>query len=388
MLSDKQTDWHPENPETALTLPSKYYFDQDIFDREAETIYFPSWHFVCHRSEIENPGDFIKFDLLEQSVLVVRGEDGAVHAYHNVCQHRGARLIEERRGTIKKLIVCPYHAWSYALDGCLRNAPRTENLQDFDRSKISLKAVRVEELAGFYFINMDPDAPALADQMAGAEAEMRLFLPDLDDIALVNEVDYVIDANWKVVIDNAIEGYHFELSGPVHREFTTLIDFSKFTLQENGFWWDQKGPCKPVEKAFGHNVAGKKGQPDWFYGIQLWPMTTLFAIPHADVITTFNQIPLGPEKTLLRMGHYCPTSRPQSALSDAAIKWFNTEIGPEDIELNLAVQRGIRSFGFDQGRYLIDPERGPNSEHLLHHFHKLVYGALKGPRTPSVRAVK
>lgn len=388
MFSDKQTDWNPEDPETALTLPSKYYFDQDIFDREAETIYYPSWQFVCHRSEIENPGDFVKFDLLNQSVLVVRGDGGAVHAYHNVCQHRGTRLINERRGTIKKLIVCPYHAWGYELNGCLKNAPRTENLKNFDRSKISLKAVRVEDLAGFIFINMDPDASALGEQMAGAEAEMRPFFPDLDDIALVNEVEYVVDANWKTIIDNAIEGYHFQLCGPVHRELASLIDFSKYTLQSSEFWMDFKGPPIPVEKAFGYDVAGEKYQTDWFYNILLWPMTTLYAFPYADVIGTFNQIPLGPEKTLLRFGHYCPTSRSQSALSDAVIEWFNAELGPEDIELNLAVQRGVRSFGFDQGRYMIDPERGPNSEHLLHHFHELVYGALNGSPTPTVRAAE
>ena len=378
VLGAKRSDWDLGDPETANTLPSKYYFDQDIFDREAETIFYPSWHFVCHRSEIENPGDFIKFDLLNQSVLIIRGEGGAVHAYHNVCQPRGTRLVEERLGTIKKLIVCPYHAWSYALDGCLKNAPRTENLKNFDRSKISLKAVRVEELAGFYFINMDPDASALAEQMAGAEAAMRPFFPDLDDIALVNELEYVIDANWKVIIDNAIEGYHFQLCGAVHRELASLIDFTKYTLQSGGLWMDFKGPPKPVEKAFGHDVAEAKYQTDWFYNILLWPMTTLYAFPYADVIGTFNQIPLGPEKTLLRFGHYCPTSRPQSALSDAVVEWFNTQLGPEDIELNLAVQRGLTSFGFDQGRYMIDPERGPNSEHLLHHFHKLVYGALNG----------
>ena len=107
-------------------------------------------------------------------------------------------------------------------------------------------------------------------------------------------------------------------------------------------------------------------------------MTTIYAFPYADVIGTFNQIPMGPEKTLLRFGHYQPKSRPQSALSEAVMDWFNNKLGPEDIDLNVAVQQGLRSFGFDQGRYVIDAERGPNSEHLLHHFHQLVRQAMRG----------
>jgi phenylpropionate dioxygenase-like ring-hydroxylating dioxygenase large terminal subunit len=387
MTSPKATEWNPGDPETALTLPSKYFFDAEIFRREAQTIFFPSWHCVCHRSEIEQPGDFVKFDLLDQSVLV-RADDGQVHAYHNVCQHRGTRLIEARRGRIKRMVICPYHAWGYGLDGTLKNAPRTKDLARFDPADYPLKAVRVEEFAGFLFINMDLQARPLAAQVPGAEAEMRRFFPDLDDIALVDETDYVVDANWKVIIDNAIEGYHFQRSGPVHRELAALIDFSRYTLEAHGLWWDYKGPPQGVETAFGHPVAGETFQTDWFYNIQLWPMTTFYAFPYADVIGTFNQIPIGPEKTLLRFGHYCPTSREQSDLSKAVVEWFNTRLGPEDIDLNLALQKGVRSFGFDQGRYRIDPERGPNSEHLLHHFHTLVYRAVTASPTPSLRAAE
>jgi len=246
----------------------------------------------------------------------------------------------------------------------------------------------VEEYAGFYYINMDPDAQPIAEQMVGAEEEMRHFLPELDDVALVNETDYIVDANWKVIVDNAIEGYHFQLSGPVHKELASLIDFKKYELTANGFWWDYKGPPTGVETAFGHPVAGETYQTDWFYNIQLWPATTLYAFPYADVIGTFNQIPLGPEKTLLRFGHYAPTSRPQSDLSKAVVAWFNDQLGPEDIDLNVALQKGIKSFGFDQGRYMIDPERGANSEHLLHHFHVLIYQAMTGKPLPNAMAAE
>ena len=378
MFDDKALDWDTSEPETALTLPSRYYFDPDLFAREAETIHYRSWHCVCHRSEIANAGDFVKFDLLDQSVLVVGGDDGEAYAYHNVCQHRGTELVKERRGQFKRVIICPYHGWCYKLDGKLRKAPRTENLKGFDPSAISLTPVRLEMFAGFYFINLDPESTPLANDVGGAEQEMRRFMPDLDDIELVNETQYVVDANWKVIVDNAVEGYHFQLCGPVHKELVSLIDFSQYDLNAHGKWWDFKGPPIPVETAFGYPVAGEKYQTDWFYNIQIWPMTTLYVFPYADVIGTFNQIPVGPEQTLLHFGHYQPKTRPQSALSQAVVEWFNNQLGPEDIELNVAVQKGLRSFGYDQGRYMIDAQRSASSEHLVHHFHELVYNAMNG----------
>jgi phenylpropionate dioxygenase-like ring-hydroxylating dioxygenase large terminal subunit len=378
MRPQKKLDWTPGAAETAWSMPARYYYDPEIFAKEAATIFLATWHCVCHDTEIPNPGDYVKFDLMDQSVLVLRGKDGTARAFHNACQHRGTQLTQDRRGSFKRMITCPYHAWSSEFDGALRKAPRTEDLEGFDPSCISLQPVRIEEFAGFLFINFDPDAAAFAPSMAGALDAMRPHFPDLDTIEFVEEVEYTVDANWKIITDNAIEGYHFQLSGPVHKELAALIDFDGYTLEEHGAWWDFKGPPKPVETAFGHPVAGEKYQTDWFYNIQLWPMTTLYAFPYADVIGTFNSVPLGPEKTLLRFGHYRPKGRPESALSRAAMDWFNTKLGPEDIELNVWQQKGLRSDGFDQGRYVVPAGRGPNSEHLVHHFHTLVHAAVTG----------
>jgi carnitine monooxygenase subunit len=376
LYAGKGLNWDNAIQDQAMTIPSRYFFDPAIFEREKTGIFYPSWNFVCHKSEIASPGDFVKFDMLDQSVLVVRAEDGAVHAMHNVCRHRGTQLVQDRRGTLHRMITCPYHAWSYNLNGSLRHAPRCEGLAGFKPADWGLVPVKLEEFAGFYFITFDPAATPLADDLAGALESMTPHFPDLDDLVFCEEVEMIVDANWKVIVDNAIEGYHFKLSGPHHKELAALIDFDRYALTPHGKWWDFKGPGLPVDKAFGYPVKGEKYQTDWFYNIQFWPTTTIYAFPYADAIGTFNQIPLGPEKTLVRFGHYIPKSRPQSDLSKASIKWFNEKLGPEDIELNLWVQRGVRSFGFDQGRYLIDAERSSNSEHLVHHFHSLVYAAL------------
>ncbi len=378
MKTKKTLEWDNKDPELSLTLPSRYFFDPIIFEKETEKIFYPSWHFVCHKSEISNIGDFIKFDILKESILVIRAPDGSVNAMHNVCRHRGTQLIQKRRGNTKDMLICPYHAWSYNLDGSLRYAPRSETMKNFSKKDWGLSEVLIEEFAGFYFVNFDKKASPLSDDIPGAYEAMRPYFPDLKDIKFIEEVDMLVDANWKVIVDNAIEGYHFKLSGPHHKDLAALIDFDKYELNAHGKWWDFKGPPVPTRKAFGETIEGQAYQTDWFYNIQIWPMTTIYAFPYADAIGTFNEIPIGPEKTLLRFGHYIPQNRAQNKLSKAAIKWFNEKLGPEDIDLNLYVQRGLHSSGFDQGRYMIDAERSSNSEHLLHHFHSLVYRALHG----------
>lgn len=379
MLLEKTTDWRFDDPETAYTLPARFFYDEAIFRQERDRIFYPAWHAVAHESEFAEPGAFATLDIFDQSVIVMRGQDGELRAFHNVCQHRGNRLIEARRGQVSSVIRCGYHSWCYGLDGALRAAPRTEKLRNFDKQAFGLKPVRFETLGRFVFANLDPQAAPLASIAPGAETEMRRYLPDLDRMKLVEEVDVIVPANWKVIMDNSIEGYHFGLSGPVHKHLAGLIDFKQYRLVPHDKWWTYIGPPKPgADSAYGEPLAGATWQTDWFFNIGIWPNTTFYCFPFSDILGTFIMIPLEPEKSLLRFGYYAPAHRALAKVTQACIRWMNEELGPEDIRLNISTQKGLRSFGYDQGRYLIDAERSHESEHLVHHFHKLCYQAVRG----------
>jgi phenylpropionate dioxygenase-like ring-hydroxylating dioxygenase large terminal subunit len=376
MIPVKSVDWVETAPERALTLPARYFYDDEIFKAERERIFYPGWHCIGHVNELSDPGQFLTFDIFDQSIVALRGDDGVIRSFYNVCQHRGNRLLEDRRGKLGSVIRCGYHSWCYGRDGHLKSAPRSERLPDFDRRDYGLKPVRSEILGSFVFVNFDPEAVPLGEMAPGAERMIDQYLPDIGAMKLIEETDVVVPANWKVIMDNSIEGYHFARSGPVHKHLAALIEFKKYKLEAQGKWWTYIGPPKAgIGSAYGAPLDGATWQTDWFFNIGIWPNTTFYCFPFADICGTFIMIPLAPEKSLLRFGYYGP-NRPMPEVTKACIKWMNEELGPEDIQLNVTQQRGLRSFGYNQGRYLIDPERSNESEHLVHHFHTLVHQAV------------
>lgn len=378
-MSIDHLTWDHSDPVHGPTMPAPFFHDAGVFAAERKRIFLRCWHLVGHVNEFREPGSFVVQDIFEQSVVVTAGTDGEIHAWHNVCRHRGNRLMTERRGKVGAVLRCQYHSWCYNLDGGLRAAPRTEHLSDFTKKDWGLRRVRMEIWASWVFVTLDDDAPSVASMAAGAEDEMRRFLPDLDTVELVEETDVIVDANWKVIQENSIEGYHFDLSGPVHKDLAALIDFEGYRLTPHGDWWTYIGPPnRAATEAYGVPLDGATWQTDWFFNIGLWPNTTFYSFPYTDMIGTFIMIPLGPERSLLRFGYYAPKGRPVPEVTKAAIRWMNTQLGPEDIELNITNQKGLHSMGFGSGRYLIDPARPNQSEHLVHHFHKLCYEAIKG----------
>ncbi len=377
-MINEQFDWPNRELDQAFTLPSRYFYEPDILKAEKEKIFYKAWTFVGHVNEVAKPGQFLTCDLFDQSVIVVRGQDGVLRAFHNVCQHRGNRLVRKRRGENVRVFVCPYHAWTFSSDGTLRGAPRTERLKNFNKSDFGLKGVRVEEFAGFVYINLDDAAPTMASLFPGASEFLHDLSPDLNDLFLESEEDMIAPVNWKVVVDNAIESYHVMLSGPCHKELADFLDFEKDLPIARDNWWTLGGPVKPgLTEMFGVKIGDAPYQTETYMNWWLFPNTCIYLVPYTDIVATFMIIPLEAEKTLVRFGYYVP-DRPESEITAACKQWMNDGLGPEDIELNITVQQGLKSFGFDQGRYMIDDERSNESEHLVHHFHTKVYEALTG----------
>ena len=194
----------------SYTLPAHYYYDPAIREREGEEIWFKSWLPVGYLSDLANPGDYITAKILDQLVFVIRGKDQTLRAYYNVCMHRGHVLLEGKGN--RRMITCPFHAWTYDLDGSLKAAGNAENVVDFDHADFSLAAVRVEEFLNMVFVNFDPDAATLDSQAGDLAAMVRSVLPNLDDLKRVRRDVYEINGNWSVDIiegqDELLERMH------------------------------------------------------------------------------------------------------------------------------------------------------------------------------------
>ncbi len=188
------------------TLSREYFASMEIFDLERERIFSRSWLLAGHVSQLASPGSFFRFDVARESVLVIRGTDGKVRAFHNLCRHRGSRLCGDPSGTLGKAIVCPYHAWTYGLDGALRAAPSMADVHGFENGDWSLLPVALAEWQGLLFVNLAEDAVPFDQALAGLGGRFEAWrLPELRS---VHTTVYEVESNWKLFFHNYSECYH------------------------------------------------------------------------------------------------------------------------------------------------------------------------------------
>ena len=357
------------DPERSYTLPAHYYVEPEIFEREKEAIFFRSWQFAGHANELKEPGSYITTRIFDQNIGVIRGKDGAIRAFYNVCSHRGHELLKGRGK--EKLIACPYHGWTYNLDGSLFSARGTETMKNFERKEFCLKEVRVESFLNLVFVNLDARAPSLASQAGDMEKEIREFVPELDELKFACRCTFDIKGNWKNVTDNFLECYHCPIAHPA---FVQMVDMDTYRTKTHGIWSSHLSRCKPPSKKTPYRY---KENPEAAVACfwHLWPNLTLNIFPGRANFGIFHFVPSGPERTLETFDFYLRNATPD-AEEQATIDYFEKTLNPEDFGLVESVQRGLHSRGFHQSRYVIDEGRTEVSEHALHHFHSLVLDAL------------
>jgi len=362
------------DPERSYTLPASHYFDPGVYAREKEAIFYHSWNFVGHGEQLREAGNYVTCRIADQNILVMRGKDGTLRGFYNVCSHRAHELL--RGCGTAKVITCPYHAWSYHSDGRLRTARGSEKMADFDAGEFRLKQVQVEELCGFVFVNLDPQAAPLKEQSGDLENEIRRYCPDIDRLTFSHRLTYELKANWKNVADNFLECYH---CSPAHPAFVDLVDIKNYRTVTHGIYSSHIAPPGRADNA-AYQIP--EGTASDFAAWWLWPNVTLNTFPGPANMTVLHIMPTGPETTLEHFDLYSLDKTP-SACERAAMKYIDEVLQPEDIGLVESVQRGLHSRGYHQGRFVVDKDRTYLSEHGVHHFHGLVLGALgELPQSP------
>lgn len=350
---------------TSWTLPSRYYLDPAIHAREIETIFKRAWICVGHQCDLREPGSYLTETIAGQPVLVICGQDGAVRAFFNVCQHRGHELLRGA-GRVRGGITCPYHGWAYGHDGALLAARLTGDVPGFDRSQFPLKRLAVAVAAGLVFVALDPGAEAFETGYAGFDATVLGHLDAMPDYTRVAAYRYDIVADWKVVVDNFSEGYHIPVA---HPRLATLYNTANGTSVH--------GPLYSAFRNHGHpGYQGMTlGPAEPYLGWTLWPNLCMLSLPGSKNLIVLRMDPAGPGRCHERVDIYAPEGS-ASANLDEVRRLFAEIFNQEDIALVESVQRGLASMGYDQGRYVADRANSWFSESGLHAFHKRILQAL------------
>jgi carnitine monooxygenase subunit len=354
------------DPSRSHSLRAEAYTDPAWFSADQQEILCKSWQWVCHAEKVRAPGTYTTTQIAGQPVAVVRDEQGILRAFYNVCQHR-AHPVLVGEGSVRR-IVCPYHAWRYRLDGQLAGAPHTADLKDFTTDAIRLHSVRVEEFAGFVFVNLAPAGPSLRELSGALGAEIRHWAPDVEQLTFAHRLSYEIKSNWKNVVDNFLECYHCPVA---HKDFCTLVDMKTYKVTTHGIYSSHMADAGRTENsAYDTSSAKVRTHAVWW----LWPNTCLMRYPGRSSMIVLHIIPVAAERTLETYDFFLETPQPDD-LERQAIHYLDTVLQVEDIALVENVQRGMNTPAFTQGRIVHDPQGSGKSEHALHHFHGLVLEA-------------
>ena len=357
----------------AWTLPAAAYLDPAVFELEKERIFGRTWQLVARGEDLARPGDFVPSAVLDEPIVVTRGLDGELRGFYNVCRHRAGQVALTRGN--RKSLQCRYHGWSYGLDGALRTAPEMEGTEDFDPAEFGLEPVRVDRWGPFVFANLDPAAPPLAEYLGGIPGEVAAAGFEVDRMARVERRDYIVECNWKVYVDNYLEGYHVPIAHPaLFRE----IDYDRYRVETFRYHSKQHAPVRELKPGQepGRDrryVRAAEGETDALY-YWLFP-NTMFNI-YPDNMSSNVILPLGHERTLTVFEWFF--AQPGSGGGWESMQQtiaFSDEIQQEDIAVCEQVQRGLRSRAYERGRFSAKRENG------VYHFQQLVrhFMAEDGP---------
>jgi carnitine monooxygenase subunit len=337
------------------SLPAWIYRDPEFFERERQAIFRNSWQLVCHLSDVPRPGDFQTFEFLGESLVVVRTEDGGVRAFHNVCRHRAARLLDGSHGHCGKRITCPYHAWTYSLDGRLVAVPNKEAFKGLDTARHGLAMIEHEIFMGFVFVRLAGGLPSVAEMIAPYAHELAPYR--LEELVPLGRVSLRPRAvNWKNVADNYSDGLHINIA---HPGLTRL--FGRGYGIEAKPWIDKMwgllrdSPSSNWSERMYQRLLPRDAQLPaerqrlWVY-FKLWPNVAFDIYP--DQIDFMQFLPLSPTETMIReIAYVHPEASPSRALrATRYLNWrINRRVSLEDKTLIERVQAGMASSSYTSG---------------------------------------
>ncbi len=346
-----------------LALDPSYYSDPEIFEKESKTLFASTWQFAGHASKLKEIGDYFAFELFGEDFFCVMGEDSRIRTFYNVCQHRAHPLVSGWGSATK--LTCPYHAWTYDLEGILRFGPNLKVVNALDCSKIRLSEVRTEVFLNFIFVNLNSNCESMDQWFPDVRGQIEEFLPEWEELVPVEWIEINENCNWKVSVENYSECYHCALN---HPSFSTgVIRPDRYDIQPQGYCLRHKAQAR-TEKSMSYAVDTSLPFANDYSSWYLWPMFSLQIYP-GQILNTYHWRPVDAEHVAVWRGWFTKNSEDEEKIRKLAIQDRATTVA-EDIRLVESVHRGLKSRGYSPGPLVIDPKGGVNSEHSVATLHQ------------------
>jgi choline monooxygenase len=343
----------------AWTLPSHLYADAATFTAEKEKIFARTWQVAGHASQVANPGDYFTTDLLGEPLLFVRGADGRLRGFYNVCRHRAGPPAQGCGS--RKLFRCGYHGWTYGLDGALLSATEIEGVEAFCAEDFALRPVRTEEWFNLVFANFDPEAHPLRESLGELPQQAEKF--PFAGMKLFERRTYDMKCNWKTYVDNYLEGYHLP---SVHPGLNRELDFNAYVVEPHAragyvrqfspIRGAQPGDSTPRRYAEGCDDL----TTDYFWIFPNWMLNC-----YPDNVSLNIVLPVEPERSLAIFEWYLPEKDHSGPAAKASVD-FSDQIQLEDIAICEVVQSNLRSRSYSRGRFSVKQEKGVHAFHRMY----------------------
>jgi choline monooxygenase len=345
----------------ASTIPASWYVDPRIAELERLSVFSKTWQLVARTDQLKTPGQFVRATVADEPVVVVRGNDGILRAFYNVCRHHAAAVVTEPCGQAS-LLHCPYHGWNYGLDGSLKGMPEFEGVENFDRAQNGLVPIRVETWECFVFINLDDRAASLAEFLGGLVK--RVAPLGIGKLHYFDTRTYNIHCNWKVFVDNYLDGgYHVP---HLHKGLNSVLDYKQYAIENEDRYCLQSSPmvASAEDAATG---ATRKGDRAWYF----WQHPNLMINCYEGYMDTNLVIPVDVDHCSVIFDFYfADISDAGREYNEESVKVGN-RVQEEDLGICEDVQRGLKSRAYRAGRLSVRREAG---EQL---FHRLLAADLK-----------
>jgi choline monooxygenase len=339
--------------ERASTIPAAWYVDEAIAELECRAVFGRTWQVVARADQLQQPGQFVTAELAGEPLVVVRGADGKLRAFYNVCRHHAAAVVTEAQGTAS-ILRCPYHGWSYGLDGALKGAPEFEGVCGFDRSQNGLVPVGVETWEQFVFVNLEAGAPPLREFLGGLV--QRVAPLNLHLLHFFEHRSYNLNCNWKVFVDNYLDGgYHVP---HLHKALNSVLEYKAYTIECEDRYCLQSSPMvsSNVDAA---TATTRTGDRAWYF----WQYPNFMINLYHGYMDTNLVLPDGVNRCIVIFDFYFDDVSESAAEHNRRSIAVGERVNDEDVGICESVQRGLHSRAYGAGRLSVRREAG---EHLFH----------------------